>query len=390
MVLLILAAAMPLSIAVANVALGVAVLLLVRRLLVERGTFRRLRGGITLPLLLYLAVYLFATFVTRYPVHIAGFIEDKWVVMCYLVALGLVENGRCARELMVTQIIAGSLGAVYAVFQSAVGYDYIRGKELETVGSGHIALGTFSHHLTFGGVALVVFLLALGWLVFAPGAIRKGWKIAATLITGAGLFVSYARSAVVGLTAAGGVIILAARSRIRNRLLIGGIAVMLAAFLLLPGFSHRFVKAVGGGEQNESPRLRLWLTAVAIIKDHPVLGVGQSNFGFLFDRYKVPGHYDNWDHPHNDMLSVAVDGGLVTLVLFLFIWSAFFRKCAAGLHDPSLGADERWILQVGMAIGAGILVAGLFQNYLTDAEVANLVWFNVGLSMRVADGGHPA
>ena len=49
MVLLILAAAMPLSIAVANVALGVAVLLLVRRLLVERGTFRRLRGGITLP-----------------------------------------------------------------------------------------------------------------------------------------------------------------------------------------------------------------------------------------------------------------------------------------------------------------------------------------------------
>ena len=160
---------------------------------------------------------------------------------------------------------------------------------------------------------------------------------------------------------------------------------VIGMLVVMPGMSDRFMKTFRGGDEGETTRLRLWQTSYAMIEDHPLLGVGQSNFLYLFEKYKVPGYYDSNCHPHNDMITIAVDGGLLTLLCFVGMWILFFIRGTKLVLKQSHDSRSKWIPISGMAVAASILLAGLFQNYLADAEVANLVWFSVGITFGMGN-----
>lgn len=378
--LILIAVALPLSIAAVNIALGIGLLLVCYRLLTDRSAIRQIFRGITIPLLIYLAVDLFATLFSGFPVHLKSFIEDKWVLTAYFVML-LLPRGENDRKLAVSAlIISGSLMAAYAVFQTFSGWDFLRKQELEPFGGGYIAVGVFSHHLTYGGIALIVLITALVRTALHPG-FRKSviWYIL-TLLCGIGLFVSYSRSAIVGLFCGMGILIFTVNRKLRLKLVVGGLICLALILVLVPGLTDRFMNTFSTGEHNEGPRIRLWLTSLEIIKHHPVLGVGQGNFKLGFEKYHLPGFYHNSAHPHNDFLSVAVDGGVLALACFLAIWIFFFYKMSR-LVKPGLGVDpEAWLPVAAMTAVVAILAAGMFQNYQSDAEVANILWFTIGLA----------
>ena len=373
------AASLPIGLAPANLGLGVGMLLVIRKLLVDSTTRKLIVGGITVPLLLYLGMYLTATVFSKYQVNIAGFFEDKWVVSAYFVALGLSGSLVIMTRALVIQIISGSVIAAYAILQFITGYDIIRAKELEPISGGYMALGLFSHHLTYGGVALIIFVIALTCLLFSKPKNYRNCLIFMTTVSGIGLVVSYARSAILGLGAAFLIFFLTASSKMKLVLVGSAVVGVIGMLVVMPGMSDRFMKTFKGGDESETTRIRLWQTSAAMIGDHPMLGVGQSNFLYLFEKYKVPGYYDNHSHPHNDMITIAVDGGILTLLCFIGMWIVFFFKGTKLVLKLPHDSQKRWILLSGMAVAGSILVAGQFQNYLADAEVANMVWFSVGI-----------
>ncbi len=379
--LILTAITLPLSIFAANVALSLSLLLLIRRLIFDRESIGHLSGGITIPLIFYLAVDFIAVFASGYPVHIADFFEDKWVLVAYFIAFGLARDPQMIGQAVWGMLAAGFLMAVYAVYQFLSGYDLLRGTELEPVSGGYMAVGVFTHHLTYAGIALIVFLTALSRALFEPRSWRKFWMPGLILLTGVGLFVSYGRSGLIGAIAGIAVLIAVAGKRLRGYLLAAGVAGFILMLAVTPGLTERFMNAFSSGEHSEGQRVRLWLSSVEIIKHHPIFGVGQSNFGLAFEKFHRPGYYENAAHPHCDLLSVAVDGGIIALVLFCFVWVTFFKKVIRVYRLASEGSTIDWIPSAGFAVAAAILTAGLFQNYLTDAEVANMVWFTVGLTM---------
>ncbi|MFH0765716.1 MAG: O-antigen ligase family protein [Calditrichota bacterium] len=427
---MLLAFVLPISIAATNIALVLNVLLLLRRALVDKDCRECLAGGITTPLLVYLAFDLTATLFSGYPVHLKSFFEDKWVTAGYFVALGLAVNSRTAERAFQALFAGGVIAAGYALVQFFTGWDIVRGQPLEACGGGFMALGFFNHHLTYGGSALVIALTAWAWVIYSPGGylfnskttpkfpawlkflsgfkpgearrnltgyglsaletrqerfssfyrwIRVSNLIAAILLLG-GVFVSYARSAILGLGAGLTIMILTAPRKLKRYLTVGVVAGAIILILAVPGLLDRFGRILQG-EDNENPRLLLWQTSWHIIRDHPWFGVGQGNWNDAFEKFKVPGEYISTAHPHNDILSTAVDGGLIALICFLWIWVTLFRKGWQNLRDPALTADRRRRIIAGLMAAAGILTAGLAQNYLSDAEVGSLVWFVLGLSL---------
>lgn len=379
--LILIAFFMPLSIAITNIALGLGVVLLIRRLIVDRSARQEISGGITLFLLIYLGLDLLATLVSGYEIHLVDFVEDKWVVLGYFVALVLCRRNVVLDRVVSAIIISGSVMAAYAIFQFITGYDYLRGQPLEPFGSGYIAVGVFTHHLTYGGIALIVTILAL-WRIISVNPLKGKHlaKLMIVLLNCIGLFVSYARSAIVGLGAGLVVFIAIADRRLRKYAAIAAIIGLVLMVVIVPGLPQRFLNSIQGGEHSEGPRVRLWLTSLRIIEDNPFFGVGQSNFGNVFEQYKIPGEYHNWAHSHNDMLSVAVDGGLIALSAFLLLWVVFIIKAIKIIRSQKSDNRTKWMPKAGLTIVVSILVAGMFQNYLTDAEVANLVWLSVGLT----------
>lgn len=129
---------------------------------------------------------------------------------------------------------------------------------------------------------------------------------------------SYSRNAMAGLVI--GLVVLAIVYSWRLLVPIGGVA---ALVFLIPQIGGR-LKEIGSGSENFT-RLKLWKTAWYMIKEHPLLGVGNGNFVSLYDRYveKYPELYAYYDYKrfpcHNSYLKIQSELGIMGSMLFIGI-----------------------------------------------------------------------
>ena len=371
-----------------NISLAFAVLLVIRRLILDPASRKRFLSGITIPILIWLALSLILPYFSQFTFKPNNWANERVVVLCYVVALVLIDNVRLAVKSLWAIIISGGVMSLYAIFQYFYGYDVIRGIELEHMGNGHFALGLFSWHLTWGGVALVLVMISLARMFYS---VKGKWGVTAiglALLNGIGMITSFGRSAILG----GGVglllLITLLRKKYRYYALGGAVIAVVLAVFFMPGLSDRLMKSVNVGQGitddwNEGTRMRLWQTSLVMIQNHPVTGIGWGNFGVGFSIYKVPGYYHTECHSHSDILQEAAFGGIPTVIAYAAVWVLFLVLVVRAYRKTAVGDQERWILQMGMAVAVAFLVAGIFQCYLTDDEVGNMVWYTLGLTMAV-------
>jgi O-antigen ligase len=113
-------------------------------------------------------------------------------------------------------------------------------------------------------------------------------------------------------------------------------------------------------------------------EDHLWLGIGQDNWDYHFEDYRVPGFYNAIDHPHNDYLSALVFSGLPGLALFLVVWGMVVWRGFAAWRRAEDARLRAVLLGATLAI-IGLLAGGLFQNYYGTFVNALDRWFLVGL-----------
>lgn len=101
---------------------------------------------------------------------------------------------------------------------------------------------------------------------------------------------------------------------------IGVVAVGLGASFI-PQISHRLCE-VTSSSQNLS-RIKIWKTSFLMIKDHPILGVGNGNFKTLYMPYqkKSPDLHDSVlrFYPHDMFLKAQVEYGILGSISFLSV-----------------------------------------------------------------------
>lgn len=129
---------------------------------------------------------------------------------------------------------------------------------------------------------------------------------------------AYSRNAMAGLVI--GLVVLAIVYSWRLLVPIGGVA---ALVFLIPQIGGR-LKEIGSGSENFT-RLKLWKTAWYMIKEHPLLGVGNGNFVSLYDSYveKYPELYAYYEYKrfpcHNSYLKIQSELGVFGSIFFIGI-----------------------------------------------------------------------
>jgi O-antigen ligase len=113
-------------------------------------------------------------------------------------------------------------------------------------------------------------------------------------------------------------------------------------------------------------RLRLWESALMMIRDRPITGVGLDQF-----LYAYRGHYmlpDAWQepslsHPHNILLDVWTRLGLLGVIWLIGMQAIFWHAGLAAYHRLRAGPPLSFAMVVG-ALGsmAGLLAHGLIDN----------------------------
>jgi putative inorganic carbon (hco3(-)) transporter len=111
-------------------------------------------------------------------------------------------------------------------------------------------------------------------------------------------------------------------------------------------------------EFNVNVRFEIWGSALAIVRDYPLTGVGMAMFrdGRVRAAYPVPMMGDGiLPHAHNDLLQVASDMGIPGLIVFLGMYAAvgYMLFKAWRLGDAQARA-------VSVAAAAGLLAHAIY------------------------------
>jgi len=128
-------------------------------------------------------------------------------------------------------------------------------------------------------------------------------------------------------------------------------------------------------------RLRLWQSSLAMIRDHPLLGVGLDNFLYQYcSRYILPSAWQepNLSHPHNLLLEFWTRVGVLGVGVLAWVEVRFFRQAWQLYHRLPEG-DQRALILGAMGGMVNVLSHGLVDNGFFVIDLAYAFCLLVGL-----------
>lgn len=287
--------------------------------------------------------------------------------------LGAVVEGRHLRWVAAAFVLGATLSVVYGAAKGGLSGSV--GTATEVADSGGRFQGGASDPNYLAAVLVPAIMLAGGLAIRrAPG--QRALLALATVIIAIGLAGTESRGGLIAAIVCGLVALVIWRGR---RILIGGLIALAGLatstfFLLKPSAWTRILESNQG-----SGRLDIWTIALRVIHDHPFVGVGFGQFPQVSIHYVLqPGalEYVNLIVEkqivvHSLYLQLLVEGGIVSLLLFLAIvgcslaagWAAVRRFDALG--DQEMAAMARACI---LAL-VGILAASLFLSDLENSQL---------------------
>lgn len=208
------------------------------------------------------------------------------------------------------------------------------------------------------------------------------------LLLAVALVLTLSRSAVLGVIAGVGVILLVrGLSRPLLRLFAISAAVALPLLPLAIGFAQQFNKLAVDGSALQ--RLVPWLRGFILVRDYPVMGVGfnaavhaQRAYGWQ----PVGGSDVSMD---GGLIFVAVMTGLLGLFAYLAMVGSFGSAARRTWRTPAVPAERRAFAIGGWAVTIAMIVQALFTNALMIPYVMLPLWVIWARVMATAPAAAP-
>jgi putative inorganic carbon (HCO3(-)) transporter len=340
----------------------------------------------------------------------------------YVLALALLRDTRAMARAVWAVAGGGVLVAVLGLGQYALRPDTLTGAYWvgHTVHPLHLITSVYGSPNNLGLLLdrAIPIAIVLGLAVLATAQSRHA-ALPAYLIwlaivpMAAALLLSESRGGLITATAVSMAAALLWRGRRQPRLELAGVGlVVLGAAAVLWKLRHGL---------SAITRVHVWLSALAMIRDHPLLGVGPDNFLYYYvnpraidphnpaagncpalPRVLPAPHYldlrDAWQepclsHPHNVVLDTWLSTGLLGLVALALVLVGFAMLAYRNLRI--FGAGWSRAVQVACcAIVLATLVHGLVDNSIFVPDLAVAFWLALALtsvgSMQKAVGSSAA
>jgi hypothetical protein len=135
-------------------------------------------------------------------------------------------------------------------------------------------------------------------------------------------------------------------------------------------------------ENMRMPRAVLWSTAIDVVRDHPVLGIGPDNFRLLYGSRLGLGAWDTRVHTNNTYLEILVGLGLVGLVPLVWLLFAGVRSTVAVVSRST--GDAVPLIGATTAACLAIAAHGVVDSFLTFTSTYVVFAIAAGLHYRHA------
>ena len=375
--LVVFAAAVPFSIALAQSALGLALLLWMVSMILNK-EWRLPRTDLDPFILAYCAMEIISL-VFSVDRH-AAFIYSKrllLILILYLFAANVPDRKQVGR-LFTAMLGVGSVLALIGLYKYISGLGGLQGR-----------LSLYHHYMTTGGIFMILSLYAFSILLSGAPLKIRALAAAAGVLTGLPLILSFTRSSWLGFFAG-----LLALFLLCSRKWIPVLAVLAGlAWLASPrSLRDRALSAFDPGHETNVERVYMWKAGIRMMLDRPLTGYGDIDLGKIYEeRYRPAEARQKHGHMHNNFIMIGATLGIPGLLILLALFiRVVFLECAVFF---SLNRDD-WLLRSaaagGLASFTGFQVSGFFEWTFGDAELAMLMWFSIGLALaarRIAGSG---
>jgi O-antigen ligase len=358
------AAAVPLSIAVAQVVLTLSLGLWVSLLVIhhERPELPPLAS----PLLAYAAVTLFSVALSFDPV--ASLIDAREVLLFLVIPVVYrFARGPRASTVATVMISVGAATAVIGIVQYGI---------LEFDSLGQRPRGSMGHYMTYSGLLMLVICMAAARVFFGAG--ERLWSALFLPALGAALALTLTRSAWVGAVCGVGLLL-----ALKDRRLLAAAPIALAlVFLLAPAsVTDRVVSMFDLTDPTNRDRVAMARAGMRIIADHPIAGVGPDMVLEVYGDYRDADAINETNpHLHNVPLQIAAERGLPALAVWLWFVAVAVRELWR-----QFGLRESRALAAGaLAAMMSMLAAGMFEYNFGDSEFLMLFLVVVTLPAAAA------
>jgi len=312
-----------------------------------------------IPLLFLAAATAVSAALSAEPLYSLARLKQFLLFLIVPATLRIATGTRASRVIDVV-IALGSAAAIYGVIQ------YVASTSAEEL-LRHRPHGSLSHYMTYSGVLMLVICATVARLLFR----EKEWLWPAVAIPA--LFVALgatlSRNVWIG-TAVAITALLAMRRRV---LLIALPLVIIVAAAIAPGSVRERAASIFDRQQaSNRDRVAMLKAGVAMIKDHPLFGVGMNMVPKVYLQYRTDDAVDSADatgpetrsHLHNVPMQIAAERGLIALAMWLWFVVVAARDLWRRLKQGTAPA----VAAAGFAALIAMLVAGMFEHNFGDSE----------------------
>ncbi|WP_435768496.1 O-antigen ligase family protein [Nocardioides sp. SYSU DS0651] len=316
------------------------------------------------------------------------------VTLGYALAIAVAgQHGRGQRDLAELLVAVGGVVAAMALVSAGS----LRAAEAGNVVDGRLT-GPFAQPNELGVFCAALLPLGVACAVTAASR-RRGVLLAGAVgCLAAACVLSMSRGAWIGALVAL-VALAVCEPRTRRALATAAAAVAatcLAALAVPPdaavlGVLGQRIRSLGDPTGNQyDDRPLTWAEAWRQATDHPWFGVGPGGFNSAAGDSVSTVSADPADHPHNLLLTVLADRGVVGLALGVLVVAgcvvAVRRQLLAG--PPAAGRDGARTRNVAVVAAlTAVAVHGSFDMPLRNPIVAALVWTLLGMAAVVETSG---
>ncbi len=281
-------------------------------------------------------------------------------------------RGTRTRLLITVILTIGAISAIVGIVQYAI-LNYDLGRRPQ---------GTLSHWMTYSGTLMLVICTAMARLLHDTR--DRAWAAVVMPALVAALMLSFTRSAMVGVTAGVGVLLL-----LRDLRLVGLLPILAAGVLAISpaALTDRVYSTFDLNDPTSRDRIAMLQAGVAIVRDYPFTGVGPDMVRRVYPEYRVAGAVqENNLHLHNVPMQIAAERGIPALLL----WCWFVVAALLGLRPLLERGRNRVLATTAIAAIVAMLTAGMFEYNFGDSEFLMLFLVLVTLPFAATrDGGLP-
>lgn len=161
-----------------------------------------------------------------------------------------------------------------------------------------------------------------------------------------------------------------------------GAAALFGAILSVPFlFSERLRSLFQTGTGTGFFRIAVWTSAVNMIRDHLLLGVGLDNFLYEYPKYILPEAWrePNLSHPHNVLLDFWARLGIGGVLIFVWMLAGLYRRAWTTFVTTNSSYTRALMLGL-MASVAAMLAHGLIDSSYFVIDLAYVFLVTLALA----------